>query len=221
MTPGSPAARASRASTARARRCSRPRASASRSIRWSAGAPRDILAYIKQAGLPPHPLVAKGFPSIGCLPCTSLVRPGRGRARRPLARPRQDRMRHSSGRARRGSEHLMALWRDGAFAEDSLDVARRRRAGAGRRARSWFRWRAGGARARRLRRARPVGVEIAAGKDALRASGRRRRPSAGRAEVRQIRATGARSPTRSCCASATVSRANCARSATCCSTRFR
>jgi phosphoadenosine phosphosulfate reductase len=40
---------------------------------WSAG---DILAYIKQAELPPHPLVAKGFPSIGCLPCTSRVRPG-------------------------------------------------------------------------------------------------------------------------------------------------
>ena len=75
-TPGSPAARASRPSTARARRCSRPKASASRSIRWSAGARRDILAYIKQADLPPHPLVAKGFPSIGCLPCTSPVRPG-------------------------------------------------------------------------------------------------------------------------------------------------
>ena len=42
-------------------------------VSWSAG---DILAYIKQAGLPPHPLVAKGFPSIGCLPCTSPVRPG-------------------------------------------------------------------------------------------------------------------------------------------------
>jgi phosphoadenosine phosphosulfate reductase len=42
-------------------------------VSWSAG---DLLAYIKQAGLPPHPLVAKGFPSIGCLPCTSMVRPG-------------------------------------------------------------------------------------------------------------------------------------------------
>jgi phosphoadenosine phosphosulfate reductase len=40
---------------------------------WTAG---DILAYIKQANLPPHPLVAKGYPSIGCLPCTSAVRPG-------------------------------------------------------------------------------------------------------------------------------------------------
>jgi phosphoadenosine phosphosulfate reductase len=42
-------------------------------VSWSAA---DILAYIKQAGLPPHPLVAKGFPSIGCLPCTSAVGPG-------------------------------------------------------------------------------------------------------------------------------------------------
>ena len=35
-----------------------------------------MLAYIAKAGLPPHPLVAKGFPSIGCLPCTSAVKPG-------------------------------------------------------------------------------------------------------------------------------------------------
>jgi phosphoadenosine phosphosulfate reductase len=42
-------------------------------VGWSAG---ELLAYIDKAGLPPHPLVAKGFPSIGCLPCTSAVRPG-------------------------------------------------------------------------------------------------------------------------------------------------
>jgi len=42
-------------------------------VGWSAG---DLLAYIKQAELPPHPLVAMGFPSIGCLPCTSAIRPG-------------------------------------------------------------------------------------------------------------------------------------------------
>jgi phosphoadenosine phosphosulfate reductase len=42
-------------------------------VGWSAS---DILDYIKRAGLPPHPLVAKGFPSIGCLPCTTPVRPG-------------------------------------------------------------------------------------------------------------------------------------------------
>ena len=42
-------------------------------VGWSAS---DILAYIGKAGLPSHPLVAKGYPSIGCLPCTSPVRPG-------------------------------------------------------------------------------------------------------------------------------------------------
>ena len=42
-------------------------------VGWSAG---DLLAFIKQHDLPPHPLVAKGFPSIGCLPCTSRVSPG-------------------------------------------------------------------------------------------------------------------------------------------------
>ena len=40
---------------------------------WSAS---EVLQYIAEAGLPRHPLVAKGFPSIGCLPCTSAVRPG-------------------------------------------------------------------------------------------------------------------------------------------------
>jgi len=42
-------------------------------VGWSAS---DVLKYIASAGLPRHPLVAKGFPSIGCLPCTSPVRPG-------------------------------------------------------------------------------------------------------------------------------------------------
>ena len=42
-------------------------------VGWSAS---DVLAYIAEAGLPRHPLIAKGFPSIGCLPCTSGVRPG-------------------------------------------------------------------------------------------------------------------------------------------------
>jgi phosphoadenosine phosphosulfate reductase len=42
-------------------------------VGWSAG---EVLNYIAEAGLPRHPLVAKGFPSIGCLPCTSRVNPG-------------------------------------------------------------------------------------------------------------------------------------------------
>jgi phosphoadenosine phosphosulfate reductase len=41
-------------------------------VGWSAN---DVLAYLAEAGLPRHPLVAKGFPSIGCLPCTSRVWP--------------------------------------------------------------------------------------------------------------------------------------------------
>lgn len=40
---------------------------------WSAG---DIAAYMRRHGLPQHPLVARGFPSIGCAPCTRAVRPG-------------------------------------------------------------------------------------------------------------------------------------------------
>nr|WP_172972108.1 phosphoadenylyl-sulfate reductase [Roseibium aquae] len=40
---------------------------------WSAD---DVLSYAKTHDLPPHPLVAQGYPSIGCLPCTSKVAPG-------------------------------------------------------------------------------------------------------------------------------------------------
>ncbi|WP_116133900.1 phosphoadenylyl-sulfate reductase [Tropicimonas sp. IMCC34043] len=36
----------------------------------------DITDYIRSHGLPPHPLVAKGYPSIGCGPCTSPVAEG-------------------------------------------------------------------------------------------------------------------------------------------------
>ncbi|MBO6755102.1 MAG: phosphoadenylyl-sulfate reductase [Roseibium sp.] len=40
---------------------------------WSAD---DILTYARDKDLPPHPLVAQGFPSIGCMPCTDKVAPG-------------------------------------------------------------------------------------------------------------------------------------------------
>lgn len=40
---------------------------------WSAD---DIEAYRLGHALPPHPLVAQGFPSIGCEPCTSRVASG-------------------------------------------------------------------------------------------------------------------------------------------------
>lgn len=36
----------------------------------------DLDAYATQHTLPPHPLVAQGYPSIGCAPCTSKVLPG-------------------------------------------------------------------------------------------------------------------------------------------------
>ncbi|WP_421726417.1 phosphoadenylyl-sulfate reductase [Bauldia sp.] len=39
-------------------------------IEWS---PDDLKAYAAKHALPPHPLVAKGYPSIGCVPCTSRV----------------------------------------------------------------------------------------------------------------------------------------------------
>ena len=42
-------------------------------IDWSA---EDINAYFEEHDLPRHPLVARGFPSIGCEPCTHKVAPG-------------------------------------------------------------------------------------------------------------------------------------------------
>lgn len=42
-------------------------------IDWSG---EDIQAYFEEHDLPRHPLVAEGYPSIGCAPCTSKVAPG-------------------------------------------------------------------------------------------------------------------------------------------------
>lgn len=42
-------------------------------IDWSS---EDVAAYIAEHDLPPHPLVAEGYPSIGCSPCTSKVAAG-------------------------------------------------------------------------------------------------------------------------------------------------
>lgn len=36
----------------------------------------DVQAYIQRYRLPTHPLLKKGYPSIGCRPCTSAIRPG-------------------------------------------------------------------------------------------------------------------------------------------------
>ena len=38
--------------------------------------PADVAGYFKTHDLPAHPLVARGYPSIGCVPCTSKVAPG-------------------------------------------------------------------------------------------------------------------------------------------------
>lgn len=40
---------------------------------WSSD---QIESYFTATGLPPHPLVKQGYPSIGCSPCTSKVAPG-------------------------------------------------------------------------------------------------------------------------------------------------
>ena len=39
-------------------------------------APDDVRAYMEENRLPKHPLVSRGYPSIGCAPCTSPVAPG-------------------------------------------------------------------------------------------------------------------------------------------------
>jgi len=40
---------------------------------WDAG---ELLRYLDRHDLPRHRMVARGYPSIGCIPCTSPVRPG-------------------------------------------------------------------------------------------------------------------------------------------------
>ena len=42
-------------------------------VRWTRA---DVDAYVARHDLPPHPLVAQGFPSIGCWPCTQPVADG-------------------------------------------------------------------------------------------------------------------------------------------------
>ncbi len=52
---------------------------------WAA---EDVRAYMEENRLPRHPLVARGYPSIGCAPCTSPVKPGED--------PRAGRWRHEN-----------------------------------------------------------------------------------------------------------------------------
>lgn len=55
---------------------------------WSA---HDLKDYAAENNLPRHPLVAQGYPSIGCAPCTTTVAPGEDpRAGRWRARPKTE-----------------------------------------------------------------------------------------------------------------------------------
>ena len=36
----------------------------------------EVRFYVRERGLPEHPLASRGYPSIGCWPCTSPVKPG-------------------------------------------------------------------------------------------------------------------------------------------------
>ncbi|MBN9009551.1 MAG: phosphoadenylyl-sulfate reductase [Rhizobiales bacterium] len=96
---------------------------------WSSA---DLAAYAERHGLPAHPLMAEGYPSIGCVPCTSRVRPGEdGRAGRWRGLDKTECGIHvalgiDGGGAEprpRGSdtssEASMPLWKDGKFLEDS------------------------------------------------------------------------------------------------------
>ena len=42
-------------------------------INWSWN---DVQKYIKENNIPVHPLIEKGYPSIGCAPCTRAIKPG-------------------------------------------------------------------------------------------------------------------------------------------------
>ena len=53
----------------------------------------DVDAYVAEHGVLTNPLLMDGYASVGCAPCTRRVAGGRGRARRPLGRAGQDRMR--------------------------------------------------------------------------------------------------------------------------------
>ena len=50
-----------------------PRIKVNPLARWT---PEDVREYMTENRLPRHPLVAQGYPSIGCAPCTSPVAEG-------------------------------------------------------------------------------------------------------------------------------------------------
>ena len=75
--------------------------------RWPTGATTTSASYIRAHDVPTHPLHQRGFPSIGCAPCTRAVRARRRPALRPLVvgSARRARMRHPHRRARPRRSH--------------------------------------------------------------------------------------------------------------------
>jgi phosphoadenosine phosphosulfate reductase len=71
--------------------------------RWSTA---EVAGYIDRHGLPRHPLVREGFPSIGCAPCTTRVGPGEdARAGRWRGREKEECGIHvAGGRVARAAE---------------------------------------------------------------------------------------------------------------------
>src|SRR3546814_15318567 len=72
---------------------------------------QDIAAYFAAHDLPAHPLVADGYPSIGCAPCTSKVQPGEdpragGKRSNAASTSPTSPARHRFSRAGRHSAHV-------------------------------------------------------------------------------------------------------------------
>lgn len=85
--------------------------------------PGDVARFIRERGLPAHPLVSDGYLSIGCMPCTSRVADGEDpRAGRWRGRGKIECGIHLAPAARRAPEReeetVMTLFRGGAFVRD-------------------------------------------------------------------------------------------------------
>ena len=93
-------------------------------VGWSAS---DVLTYISGSGPAASSAGRQGLPLDRLPALHQRGQARRGRARRPLARPRQDGMRHPCRRARRRGRHLMPFWRRDGFVEDQWTTCRRRR----------------------------------------------------------------------------------------------
>ena len=119
-TPGFPAASASRAACARELplvEADGDRIKINPLADWTKD---DVAAYRELHDLPEHPLVADGFRSIGCMPCTTRVADGEDERDGRWRGTRQDRMRHPSrprrlrdGRQRHmNAEPAGPIWRE-------------------------------------------------------------------------------------------------------------